>query len=390
MNRNISDYILYVGVDDTDLDLFESQYPLPNGITYNSFIILDDKVAIIDTVDSRKADAWLETIKKTLGDRMPDYLVISHAEPDHTGGIKHLCEIYPQMKIVGNKKTFMFLAQFMDIKGFEERQHLVKDQDILHLGTHSLQFFMAPMVHWPEVMMSYEAHSKTLFSADGFGAFGTSKEFEEWPSEARRYYHNILGKYGGNVQAILKKIAGKRINVIAPLHGMILRDNIEYYIDKYDKWSRYIPETNNILICHASIHGNTAQVAKELKQILEDKGVKNVAIFDLTRGDVSWAVDLAFYSSTIVFAAASYDSGVFPPMENFLQRLKEKKFQNRRVALIENASWAPSAAKMMKSFFADMNQITLLEPVVSILSRYKESDKEALVELANVLSGKIK
>ena len=384
MKNDISDSIIYVGVDDVDLELFESQYPVPDGITYDSYIILDDKVAIMDTVDSRKADIWLDKIKKILGERTPDYLVVSHVEPDHTGGIKHLCELYPQMKIVGNKKTFTFLSQFIDIKGIEEKEYLVKNEDILSLGIHSLEFLTAPMVHWPEVMMSYEAHSKTLFSADGFGAFGTSPD-RDWSIEARRYYHNIVGKYGGNVQAILKKLVDKKIDFIAPLHGRVLTGDIDYYISKYDLWSKYIPESKNLLICHASIHGNTTQVAKELKQILEDKGVKEISLFDLTRGDVSWAVDLAFYSSTIVLAASSYDSGVFIPMANLLQRLKEKKFQNRRVALIENATWAPSAAKTMKEVLSEMKDITLLEPIVTILSRYKESDKKALEELADVL-----
>ncbi len=384
MMKNISDSILYVGIEDKELDMFESQYPLSDGITYNSFIIFDDKVAIMDTVDSRKSEVWLDIIKKTLGDKKPDYLVVSHVEPDHTGGIKHLCEIYPEMKIVGNKKTFTLLDQFIDIKGLEEKQWLVKDSDVLSLGTHSLQFFTAPMVHWPEVMMSYEEHTKTLFSADGFGEFGTT-ENEEWLVEARRYYHNILGKYGANVQSILKKIADKEIEIIAPLHGRILRGNIDFYINKYDLWSQYIPETNDVCICYASIHGNTAQIAKELKQILEDKRVKGIEMFDLARGDISWAVDLAFKSSTIVLAAASYDAGVFPPMAHFLHSLKEKKFQNRRVALIENASWAPSAIKTMKDLIADMKDITLLEPAVSIRSRYKITDKESLEGLADVI-----
>ena len=384
MQAHISDKILFAGVNDADIDLFESQYPVPDGITYNSYVIMDEKVAIMDTVDERKADEWFDLIKETLAGREPDYLVVNHMEPDHTGGIKRLADAYPQMKIVGNVKTFTFMALFMDIDNFENRKHVVKEGDELSLGEHELRFIFAPMVHWPEVMVAYEKKTKTLFSADGFGTFGISP-VDDWAYEARRYYYNIVGKYGANVQALLKKLAGTDVTTIAPLHGPVLRENLAYYIGLYDKWSKYEAEEDSISIFYASIHGNTAGIAAELKNVLIAKGKINVRVFDLARADMSEAVEDAFYSKTLVLAAASYDAGVFPPMAHFLHHLKDKNFQNRRVAIIENGTWAPTAAKVMKGLLEPMKNMTIIDPVVTIRSRYKPTDAEALNKLADAL-----
>ena len=384
MQDNITDKILFAGVNDTDIDLFENQYPVPDGITYNSYVIMDEKIAIMDTVDGRKADVWFELIKEKLAGKEPDYLVVNHMEPDHTGGIELLAEAYPQMKIVGNAKTFTFMALFMDIDHLEERKHVVKEGDELSLGEHTLRFVFAPMVHWPEVMVAYEKKTKTLFSADGFGTFGVSK-VDDWACEARRYYYNIVGKYGANVQALLKKLAGVEVETIAPLHGPVLRENLGYYIGMYDTWSSYRAEEDSILICCASIHGNTAAVVEELKAVLAAKGKENVKIVDLTRADMAEAVEDAFYSETLVLAASSYDAGLFPPMVHFLHHLKDKNFQNRKVAIIENGTWAPTAAKVMKGLVETMKKITFVDPVVTIRAKYKPSDAEALDTLANAL-----
>ncbi|MFI3264329.1 MAG: FprA family A-type flavoprotein [Rikenellaceae bacterium] len=387
MQQNISDSIIYIGVDDKDIDLFESQYLVPEGISYNSYVILDEKIAIFDTVDVRKLDQWFEQLKTALGERTPDYLVVTHLEPDHAAGIAKVAEAYPQMKLVGNAKTFAMIPNFFTIDNYQDRQVIVKEGDSLELGTHSLSFVMAPMIHWPEVMVAYESATKTLFSADAFGKFGASDAPGSWACEARRYYYNIVGKYGANVQTLLKKLAGTEVSTIAPLHGPILREDIGYYIKMYDLWSRYQAEEDSILICHASIHGNTAEVAKELQRILKAKGKENVELCDLTRDDMAQAVEDAFYSETLVLAAASYDAGVFPPMAHYLHHLKDKKFQNRRVAIIQNGSWAPTAAKVMKAELEKMSGITILEPEVTIISTYKPSDVEALESLADALIG---
>ncbi len=387
MQQNISDSIIYIGVDDKDLDLFESQYLVPEGITYNSYVILDEKIAVFDTVDARKTDEWFGNLQSALNGRTPDYLVVSHVEPDHSAGIAMLCEAYPDMKIVGNAKTFGLISAFFNVDKIEERSVKVGEGESLSLGAHNLTFFMAPMVHWPEVMVAYESTSKTLFSADGFGKFGASDAPGSWACEARRYYYNIVGKYGANVQTLLKKLVGVDVATIAPLHGPILREDIPYYIKMYDLWSRYQAEEDSILICHASIHGNTAKVAEELKSILKEKGKENVELCDLTRDDMAQAVEDAFYSETLVLAAASYDAGLFPPMVHYLHHLKDKKFQNRRVGLIQNGSWAPTATKVMKAELEKMSGITLLEPEVTIRSSFKESDRAALESLADALIG---
>ncbi len=385
MQQNISDAIIYVGVDDKDIDLFESQYLVPEGISYNSYVILDEKIAIFDTVDERKIDEWAPQIEKALNGRTPDYLVVTHMEPDHSAGIAYLYEKYPSMKIVGNAKTFPMMLQFFELEGIEERKVVVAEGDALSLGDHTLNFVMAPMVHWPEAMVVYESHSKTLFSADGFGKFGASDAPGGWACEARRYYYNIVGKYGANVQSLLKKLDGQEVNTIAPLHGPILREDIAYYIKMYDLWSRYQSEEDSILICHASIHGNTAKVAHELQSILKSKGKENVELCDLTRDDMAQAVEDAFYSETLVLAAASYDAGLFPPMEHYLHHLKSKNFQNRRVAIIENGSWAPTAGRVMKASLEAMKGITILDPMVTIRSSYKPSDRASLEALADSL-----
>ncbi len=378
----ITDNILYIGADDKDLDLFESQYIIPNGVSYNSYVILDEKVAVMDTVDARKKDEWLANLEQALAGRSVDYLVISHMEPDHAANIQVLAEKYPEMKLVGNAKTFPMLSQFftMDLSG---RTVMVKEGDSLSLGTHELTFVMAPMVHWPEVMVSYEKSEKILFSADGFGKFGALDTEEDWACEARRYYFNIVGKYGAQVQALLKKAANLDIAMICPLHGPVLKENLAYYLGKYQIWSSYEPEDDGVLVAYASIHGNTKKAAIKMKEILEEKGAKKVAITDLSRDDMAEAIEDAFRYDKLVLAAATYDGGMFPCMEDFLHHLKSKNFQKRRAALIENGTWAPMAAKNMKGILEQMKEITLCEKTVSIKSVMKEgniAEMEALAE----------
>ncbi len=380
----ITDSILYVGVDDKTLDLFESQYIIPNGVSYNSYVILDDKITIMDTVDARKTEEWIANVEQVLGDKEPAYLVVSHMEPDHAANIKMLMDKYPQMQVVGNAKTFPMIQQFFDVD-LTGRTVVVKEGDTLNLGAHILQFFMAPMVHWPEVMVAYEQSEKILFSADGFGKFGALDVEEDWACEARRYYFNIVGKYGVQVQALLKKAATLDIQMICPLHGPILKENLGYYIGKYDTWSKYEPEDEGVFIAYASIHGNTAKAAKKLAEILEEKGAKKVAIADLSRDDLAEAVEDAFRYDKIVVASSTYDGGLFPCMEDFLAHLKAKNYQKRTVALMENGSWAPMAAKKMKAYFEDMKNITMLEPVVTIKSTMNAANLKAMEELAEKL-----
>lgn len=380
----ITDSILYVGVDDKTIDLFESQYVVPNGISYNSYLILDEKVALMDTVDSRATEEWLNNLNKALDGRSVDYLVVSHMEPDHAGNIKNLIDRYPDMKIVGNAKTFAMIPQFFEVD-ITERSVVVKEGDTLSLGKHTLQFFMAPMVHWPEVMVAYEQSEKILFSADGFGKFGALDTDEAWTCEARRYYFNIVGKYGAQVQALLKKAATLDIQMICPLHGPILKEDLGYYIGKYDIWSKYEPEDEGVFIAFASIHGNTAKAAKKLAEMLEEKGAKRVAIADLARDDMAEAVEDAFRHDKLVVASSTYDGGLFPCMEDFLSHLKAKNFQKRTVALMENGSWAPMAAKKMREYLEGMKEITICEPVVTIKSAMKEDTLKVMEELAEKL-----
>lgn len=384
MSEIVSEQIKYVGVDDRDLDLFEGQYVVPNGISYNSYVILDEKCAILDTVDQRGTKEWLVNVEEALGGKSPSYLVISHMEPDHAANIQRVAEKYPEIKLVGNAKTFQMMKQFFDFT-FEDRMVEVKEGDKLSLGEHELTFLMAPMVHWPEVMVSYESSEKVLFSADGFGKFGTLDTDEDWACEARRYYFNIVGKYGMQVQALLKKAATLDIRTICPLHGPILKENLEYYIGKYQVWSSYQPEDKGILVACASIHGNTKAAALELVKKLEKTGVK-VAFTDLTRDDMAEAVEDAFRYDRMVVCACTYDGGLFPAAEAFLSHLKSKNYQNRTVGLVENGTWAPMAAKCMKAVLEGMKNITILEPVVSIKSRLSADSGQQLDLLAAELT----
>lgn len=383
----ISDSILYVGVADTDIDLFESQYPVPQGVTYNSYVVADKKVAVMDTVDARKTEEWLQNLEQVLNGRTPDYLVISHLEPDHSGSIEAIAKKYPEMKLVGNAKIFAMLPQFitMDVT---ERQVVVTEQDTLNLGSHILHFVFAPMVHWPEVMVEYEETEKVLFSADAFGRFGDSDAGTDWDDEARRYYINIVGKYGGPVTTLLKKAAGLDIRTICPLHGPVLTGDLSHYIEKYQTWASYQPEEKGILIAYASIHGNTEIAAKKMASILEEKGAENVVLYDLARADVSAVVADAFRYDRMILAAASYDAGVFPCMETFLNHLKAKAYQKRTVGLIENGSWAPSAGRVMKKALEECKEIEIVEPIVTIKSTLKTENLPQLSALADAILNK--
>ena len=376
-NVIISDSIKYIGVDDTTLDLFESQYIVPNGVSYNSYLILDEKIAVMDTVDARKTKEWFDNLDKELKERVPDYLIVSHLEPDHSANIQLFTEKYKEAKLVLSAKAKAMLPQFFNIEGLDERCIVVKEGEELDLGNHHLKFIMAPMVHWPEVMIEYETTEKVLFSADGFGKFGALAHEEDWACEARRYYFNIVGKYGAPVQALLKKASTLDIKMICPLHGPILKDNLGYYIDKYQIWSSYQSEDEGVLVASASIHGNTKEVALKVVDLLKEKGVK-VAFTDLTRDDMAEAVEDAFRYSKMILAGATYDGGVFSPMEDFLHRLQHKGYQNKKVGLIENGSWAPLANKVMKDLLSPMKNITICENTVTIKSTYKDENLEAI------------
>ncbi len=384
MDKKITDGIFYIGVDDKDIDLFESQYVVPNGVSYNSYVILDEKIAIMDTADARVTEQWFANLREVLGDRKPDYLVVSHMEPDHASNIQRVAEAYPEMTIVGNAKTFPMMAQFFDLD-LTDRKLVVAEGDSLSLGKHELHFVMAPMVHWPEVMMEYESTDKVLFSADGFGKFGTLDTDEDWACEARRYYFNIVGKYGAQVQAVLKKAAGLDIQTICPLHGPILKENLGYYIDKYKVWSSYEPEDPGILVACASIHGNTKAAAEALVEKLRAAGVKT-AFTDLCRDDMAEAVEDAFRYDRLVLCASTYDGGIFPPMEDFLHHLKSKAYQKRKVAFMENGSWAPMAAKQMKAIVETFKNIEMVEPVVTIRSTLNDASRAQLEALAAELT----
>ena len=380
----ISDDILYIGVDDGDLDLFESQYEVPNGVSYNSYLIIDDKIAVMDTADTKVSEKWLSNLEKALGGRKPDYLVISHLEPDHAGNIRAAAEKYPEMKLVLNSKSAAMIVQFFEID-IEKRGIIVKEGEELNLGRHTLKFIMAPMVHWPEVMVEYEKTEKILFSADGFGKFGTLDTDEEWDCEARRYYFNIVGKYGAQVQALLKKAAALDIKMICPLHGPILKENLGHYIERYSVWSSYEPEEEGVFVAYASIHGNTAAAALKMAEILKAKGAKKIEVMDLAREDMAEAVENAFRYSSMILAAASYDAGVFPCMEDFLHHLKSKNYQNRKIGIIENGSWAPSAAKTLRGILDGMINIRIAEPAVTIKSVMKDADIPKMEELAEAV-----
>lgn len=379
----ITDDILYVGVNDRDIDLFEGQYIVPNGMAYNAYVIMDDKIAVMDTVDVRKKDDYLANLDKALNGRTPDYLIVSHVEPDHASSLGAFLDKYPSAQLVGNAKTFQMLALYFDFN--TEQTLTVKEGDVLSLGKHELHFVMAPMVHWPEVMLTYDSHDKVLFSADAFGKFGTLDADEDWTDEARRYYFNIVGKFGIPVQTVLKKAGALDIQIICPLHGPVLKENLGYYLDKYNIWSSYAPESEGVFIAYASLHGNTADAAKKLQEILTEKGCPRTAIADLARDDMAKALENAFRYGKIVLAASSYNAGVMPFMEDFLNHLKGKSYQNRTVALIENGSWAPSANKAMTEILSQMKNITILDHAVTIRGALKAADIDALEHLADEL-----
>lgn len=380
----VTDSILYVGCDDKDIDLFESQYHVPNGVSYNSYVILDEKIAVMDTTDPRVTEEWLANVEKVLAGKTPDYLVINHMEPDHAGNIQKLAEKYPDMKLVSNAKVFTMLPQFFDFD-LTDRTVVVKEGDTLSLGAHTLQFFLAPMVHWPEAMVTYEQSEKVLFSADGFGKFGALDAEEEWADEARRYFINIVGKYGAQVQALLKKAATLDIAIICPLHGPILKENLGYYIGKYLTWSSYEPEEKGIVVACASIHGNTRRAMQKFVEILKEKG-ETVVFFDLARDDMAEAISCAYCYDRLVVASATYDASLFPCMEDFLYHLKIKNFQNRKAAIVENGTWAPMAGKLMKAYLEGMKNIDLVEPIVTIKSTMNEKNLEELNVLADALT----
>lgn len=384
-NKKLTESIYYVGADDKTLDLFEGQYVIPEGISYNSYVIMDDKIAVMDTVDKRATDEWLQNLEEVLNGKEPDYLVILHMEPDHAANIEHFLNKYKKAKVVSNPKTFNMIPQFFEHLDLEGRKVVVNEGDELSLGSHTLTFLMAPMVHWPEVMVAYEKKEKILFSADAFGKFGALDVEDEWDCEARRYYINIVGKYGVQVQALLKKAATLDIQKIFALHGPMLTENLGYYINKYDIWSSYRPEDEGILIAYASVYGHTKQAAEKLKEILEAKGAPKVAITDLARDDMAEAVEDAFRYDRLVLASVTYDGGIFPCMESFIAHLKSKNYQNRKVAFIENGSWAPIAAKKMQAELEGLKNLTFADTTVSIKSAMKEADIKQLEALADEL-----
>lgn len=376
----ISDSVFYIGVNDKTLDLFESQYTIPNGVSYNSYLIVDEKTVVMDTVDARAGEQWLANLEQALAGEPLDYLVVSHMEPDHGANVKRLVEMHPEVRLVGNVKTFSMIEQFFGLE-LGDRKVLVKEGETLNIGEHTLQFFMAPMVHWPEVMVTYEQTEKILFSADAFGKFGALDVEEDWTEEAARYYLNIVGKYGMQVQTLLKKAAGLDIRTICPLHGPALTDHLGYYLDKYQTWSTYTPEKSGVLIVHASIHGNTAKAAAMMADLLQEQGIQ-AELMDLTRCDMSLAVRKAFYYDRLLTAGATYDGGVFPPMEEFLLHIKSKNYQKRMVGILENGSWAPQAGKWMRGILETMKDIQILEPVVTVKSVVNEETMKDMQELA--------
>ena len=383
--KQITRDVVYIGADDADLDLFESQYIVPNGISYNSYLILDEQVAILDTVDRRCGAEWFAELEQALGGRRPDYLVVQHMEPDHNACIAEAMERYPALRLVATERALRMLPLYFESFDFEGRTQAVGEGDTLSLGAHTLQFHMAPMVHWPEVMVTYDRADRLLFSADAFGKFGVLSHDEDWACEARRYYFNICGKYGNQVQALLKKASKLDIAKICPLHGPVLEENLGYYVGLYDTWSRYEAETEGVLVAYASIHGGTAEAAEMLAGMLDAKGAGKIAVADLSRCDMAEAIEDAFRMNRMVLAAASYDGGLFPPMLDFLHHLQSKGFRNRRVALIENGSWAPSAGREMAALLDTMKDIERVTPVVTIRGRMKQSDLGALEALADAL-----
>ncbi len=383
---NITDTIFYIGADDKDIRLFEGQYEVPNGMAYNSYLIKDEKNVVLDTCDKKVTNTWLENLERELNGEKVDYLIVSHLEPDHAYNMKLLVDKYPDMKLIGNATTFSMIPNFFDID-LTDKTIVVKEGQELNIGKHTLQFFMAPMVHWPEVMVTYDKLDKVLFSADGFGKFGTLDTEEDWDCEARRYYFGIVGKYGAQVQTLLKKASTLDIKIICPLHGPILKENLDHYLEKYDIWSSYKPENDGVFIACASIYGNTLKAAEKLKEILEEKGAKKVVLADLAKEDMHEAVEDAFRYDKVVLAASSYNAGVFVPMEQFLNHLKERNYQNRKIAIIQNGSWAPSAEKTMKKILQDMKDIDIVDETVTIKSTMKKENIEQIEQLADKILG---
>ena len=388
MKIEISEKIKYIGVDDNSLDLFESQYVIPDGVAYNSYIILDEKVAVIDTADARLEKEWFENLDRELNGRKVDYLIIQHLEPDHTGGILHLLELYPEMILVGNQKTFLFLSQFLSSTLENFHKMVVKEKESLCLGEHTLHFYTATMVHWPEVMVTYESTENILFSADAFGKFGAleaTKE-DEWACEARRYYFNIVGKYGIAVQALLEKVKDLKIQTICPAHGPILTQPLDEYLRLYDIWSRYEPETSGVLIAFGSFHGNSKKAAEYLARCLAEKGIQDIVLRDMARDDMAEVIEDAFRYDRMVLVAASYEGGVFPQIKDFLNRLQSKGYQKRKIAIVENGTWAPSAGRTIREILDHMKAVEIVEPMVTIYSMMNENNMEEL----NVLADKMK
>ena len=383
VDMEISKDIKWIGASDNDLKLFEGQYMLENGMSYNSYLIKDEKNVILDTIDERVTNIWIEKLEKELNGEKPDYLIISHMEPDHAYNIGLVAKKYPEMKLVGNQMTFNILQNFFSDIDLSSRKVIVTEGDVLDLGKHKLQFFMAPMVHWPEVMVTYEQTEKILFSADGFGKFGSLEHNEEWDCEARRYYFGIVGKYGVQVQALLNKAATLDIKMICPLHGPILKENLGYYLDKYNTWSKYEPEEDGIFIAVASIYGNTLEVGNKLAEILKEKGAKKVVVSDLRTEDWAEAVEDAFRYSKLIVASSTYNMEIFPPMEQFLHHLSSRNYQKRKVGIIENGSWAPASGKKMKDILENMKDLEIVEPIITIKSRLKEDDISKLESLAD-------
>ena len=388
MKIEISEKIKYIGVDDNSLDLFESQYVIPDGVAYNSYIVLDEKVAVIDTADARLEKEWFENLDRELNGRKVDYLIIQHLEPDHTGGILHLLELYPEMILVGNQKTFLFLSQFLSSTLENFHKMVVKEKESLCLGEHTLHFYTATMVHWPEVMVTYESTENILFSADAFGKFGAleaTKE-DEWACEARRYYFNIVGKYGIAVQALLEKVKDLKIQTICPAHGPILTQPLDEYLRLYDIWSRYEPETSGVLIAFGSFHGNSKKAAEYLARCLAEKGIQDIVLRDIARDDMAEVIEDAFRYDRMVLVAASYEGGVFPQIKDFLNRLQSKGYQKRKIAIVENGTWAPSAGRTIREILDHMKAVEIVEPMVTIYSMMNENNMEEL----NVLADKMK
>ena len=381
----VTNDIKYVGVNDHAIDLFEGQYDVPNGMAYNSYVIFDEKIAVFDTVDANFTDQWLDNLREVIGDRSPDYLIVQHMEPDHSANLLNFIKAYPSAKIVGNSKTFTMIANFFDNLDLGENKLEVKEGDTLTVGSHELKFIFAPMVHWPEVMFTYDSKDKVLFSADAFGKFGALDVEEDWACEARRYYFGIVGKYGAQVQAVLKKAAALEINTICPLHGPVLTENLSYHLDLYNTWSSYGVESEGLFIAYTSVYGNTKRAAEMLRDKLLEKGCPKVAIADLAREDMAESVEDAFRYGKLVLATTTYNADIFPFMKHFILDLTERGYQNRTIGIIENGSWAPIAAKVIKGMFEKSKNITFTDTTVSIKSAVKAENIAQIEALADEL-----